>query len=125
LPRKSHIPNLWKSAELWNASCLDSSEGKPVVANRKAANVPVAKDILRYFLRNPEAVDSMTEIARWRLMQEAVRRSVEDTQAALNWLIEEGYMREETRAGTERLFLLNPERRADAESFVEDKRPGT
>ena len=95
------------------------------MANRKAANVPVAKDILRYFLRNPEAVDSMTEIARWRLMQEAVRRSVEDTQAALNWLIEEGYMREETRAGTERLFLLNRERRADAESFVEDKRPGT
>ena len=95
------------------------------MANRKAANVPVARDILRYFLRNPEAVDSMTEIARWRLMQETVRRCVEDTQAALNWLIEEGYMREETRAGTERLFLLNPERRADAESFVEDKGLGT
>jgi hypothetical protein len=90
------------------------------VANRKAANVPLVKDILRYFLRNPEAVDSLTEIARWRLMQETVRRCVEDTQVALRWLTAEGYMREETRVGTESLFQLNPERRQDAQSFVEE-----
>jgi hypothetical protein len=90
------------------------------VASRKAANLPVAKDILRYFLRNPEAVDSLTEIARWRLMQETVRRCVEDTQIALDWLIKEGYMREEPRVGTESLFHLNPERRGDAESLVEE-----
>jgi hypothetical protein len=90
------------------------------VANRKAANVPLVKDILRYFLRNPQAVDSLTEIARWRLMQETVRRCVEDTQVALSWLTEEGYMREETRVGTESLFQLNPARREDAETFVED-----
>lgn len=90
------------------------------MANRKAANVPLVKDILRYFLRNPQAVDSLTEIARWRLMQETVRRCVEDTQVALRWLIEEGYMREETRVGTESLFQLNPARREDAEIFVEE-----
>ena len=94
------------------------------MANRKAANVPVVKDILRYFLRNPEAVDSLTEIARWRLMQETVRRCVEDTQTAMEWLIDEGYMREETHVGTESLFLLNQERRADAQAFVEQGTEG-
>ena len=81
-------------------------------------NVPAAKEILSYFLRNPDAADTLTEIARWRLMQEMVRRSVETTENALKWLIAAGYVREETRAGTERLYLLNSERRKDAESFL-------
>jgi hypothetical protein len=90
------------------------------VAKAKATNVAVAKDILRYFLHNPGAVESLTEIARWRLMQEQIRRSVEETQTALNWLIAEGYVREEVRVGTESLFQLNPARRQEAESLVEE-----
>lgn len=84
----------------------------------KATNVAVAKDILRYFLRNPDAVESLTGIARWRLMQEQIRRTVEETQLALTWLIDEGYVREETHLGTGRLFQLNPARKRDAEIFV-------
>ncbi|MGA3132241.1 MAG: hypothetical protein ABSD59_15650 [Terracidiphilus sp.] len=91
------------------------------MANGKAANVAVAKDILRYFLRNPEAVDSLTEIARWRLMQEMVQRSVEETREALTWLTEEGYLREEKRAGTESLFQLNRARLNEAAEFVSER----
>jgi hypothetical protein len=80
--------------------------------------VAVAKDILRYFLRNPEAVESLTGIARWRLMQEQIRRTLEETQLALSWLIDEGYVQEETHLGTGRLFQLNPARRKDAELLV-------
>jgi len=90
------------------------------VADRKAPNVPIAKEILRYFLRHPEAADSLTELSRWRLMEETVRRSVENTLAALDWLIAEGYVRQETRIGTESLYLFNSARRADAESFLEE-----
>ncbi len=89
-----------------------------MVATRKAVDVGVIKEILRYFLHNPGAVDSLAGIARWRLMQETVRRSVEDTQVALNWLLAEGYVREEARAGTASLFVLNAVRRADAESLI-------
>ena len=78
----------------------------------------VAREILGYFLLNPEAADSLTEIARWRLMQETVRRTVESTQEALNWLTTEGYLREESRAGTERIYQLNGERRGEAERFL-------
>lgn len=91
------------------------------MASEESAKDAIAKEILRYFLRNQGAVDSLTEIARWRLAQERVRQCVEDTQAALDWLIAEGYVHEETRVGTESLFHLNPDRRRDAAAFVEDK----
>lgn len=87
-------------------------------SERKDPSLPVAKIILGYFLRHPDAADSLTEIARWRLMEEVVRHSVETTEAALNWLISEGYLREESRVGTERIFQLIPERREDAETFL-------
>lgn len=90
------------------------------MANPKAASLRVAKDILRYFLRNPGAVDSLKEIARWRLMQEEVRRSVDETQQALEWLTEVGYVSEESRTGAESIYQLNPARLAEAASFIED-----
>jgi hypothetical protein len=36
----------------------------------------VAKEILSYFLRNPNASDNLLGIARWRLMNESVRHNV-------------------------------------------------
>ncbi|HUK47759.1 MAG TPA: hypothetical protein VLW06_09210 [Terriglobales bacterium] len=89
-----------------------------VHSDPKDPNWPAAREILAYFLRNPDAADSLVELARWRLMEEAVRRSVEKTEAALNWLIQHGYVREETRMGTERIFQLNPARRAEAERLM-------
>jgi hypothetical protein len=73
---------------------------------------------LDYFLRNPAAIDSLTGIARWRLMEEFVQRSLETTQSALEWLVEAGYITEVTRLGSERMFQLNSNKREAAESFV-------
>jgi hypothetical protein len=98
----------------------DSARGSFAVTDGKAVNVAVAKDILSYFVRNPDTVDSMTEIARWRLTQELVRRSVEETRDALTWLIEQGYLNEESRVGTESLFQLNKARLEDASRFVKE-----
>ena len=89
------------------------------MANSKASELPVTREILRYFLSHPEAADSLTEIVRWRLTQEAIRRTVEDTQMALNWLLAEGYVHEEVRAGTESIFRLNPAQREEAEAFLQ------
>jgi hypothetical protein len=89
------------------------------VANSKASDLPITREILSYFLTHPEAADSLMEIARWRLAQETIRRTVEDTQAALAWLLAEGYVREEVRAGTESLFRLNAAYRKEAESFLQ------
>ncbi|MGH9559819.1 MAG: hypothetical protein ACRD3S_00055 [Terracidiphilus sp.] len=87
-----------------------------------SASRGVAKQILSYFLRNPTGSDSLMELARWRLMQERIRITVEETQAALNWLVAEGYLEQEPRVGTESLFHLNPERIHDAESLLNDEK---
>ena len=81
----------------------------------------MARAILDYFLRHPEAADSLTGVARWRLLEEAVQRSVATTETALRWLLEQGYLRQRQIAGGERIFQLNPEKRDDAELFLEVK----
>jgi len=92
------------------------------VADEKPPKMAVTKQILSYFLRNPNGADSLMELARWRLMEERIRITVEDTQAALNWLVAEGYLQQEARVGTESLFRLNPERMHEAESLLKDER---
>ena len=76
------------------------------------------KEILSYFLRNPRAVDSVEGVARWRVMEEQVHRSLEQTQCALAWLLSEGYLEELQTAGTSRIVRLNPDRQAVAARFL-------
>ena len=82
----------------------------------------VAKEILRYFVRHPDAADSLLGIARWRLFQEEVHRSVGITEEALQWLVEEGYLRKIPAAGVEDIFRINPAKTRQAKSFL-DERP--
>jgi hypothetical protein len=82
----------------------------------------VRKEILSYFLRNPGAADSLVGIARWRLLQEAVHRSVLATESGLRWLIEQGYIEEVSVGATESIFHLNPAKRKSAERFLNDRR---
>ena len=93
------------------------------MTDENPASVTVAKQILSYFLRNPEVADSLTELARWRLMEEQIRLSVENTQAALNWLVAQGYVQQEAHVGTESLFRLNPARLRDAETLLKQEPP--
>jgi hypothetical protein len=76
------------------------------------------KDILGYFLRNPQAIDSVEGVVRWRVMEEQVHRTVEETQSALAWLVSEGYLEELETTGTGRIVRLNLERQAVAARFL-------
>jgi hypothetical protein len=77
-----------------------------------------AREILAYFLRNPAAADSLEGIARWRLLEEAIHRNVVETEAALEWLVKQGFLIESAEARTGRLFRLNPERTNQAELLL-------
>lgn len=79
----------------------------------------VAREILSYFLRNPQATDSLMGIARWRLLEEAVHRSVTETESGLHWLIEHGYLCELSVEGSEPLFQLDSTRLKEAQLFLE------
>jgi hypothetical protein len=77
-----------------------------------------ARAILSYFVRNPRAADSIEGVVRWRLLEEVVHRTTEETQRALDWLVAEGFLVESTSAGSGPIFHLNPERLGDAERFL-------
>lgn len=79
----------------------------------------IASEILRYFLRNPRAADSLEGITRWRLLDERIYRTLEETARALDGLVGEGLLITEESAGLAgRLFRLDPNRLADVEQFL-------
>jgi hypothetical protein len=82
----------------------------------------VAKEILSYFLRNPQAADSLKGVAQWRLLEEKVHRQVDDTDAALQWLVEEGFLTFVSPRFTEPLYQLNLQNREEAEEFLARKK---
>jgi hypothetical protein len=109
----------------WKPGCngRDVRHSSRLLEHADKTSEAVAREILDYFLRNPEAADSLTGIARWRLMEEAVRHSVARTEAALQWLLKQGYLRQVPQVGAEGIFQLNPEKRHEAELFLEQKQP--
>ena len=79
----------------------------------------VARQILSYFVRNRKAVDTLEGVARWRLLEEQVNRSVRQTEAALDWLVEQGFLEEVSPPSTKvSLFRLNSQRHDEALSFL-------
>jgi hypothetical protein len=78
----------------------------------------IARQVLSYFIRNPQATDSLEGIARWRLLQERIHRTVQETNAALVWLVSEGYLREVLNPGAESLYQLNVAHTDNALAFL-------
>ena len=78
----------------------------------------MASEILDYFIRNPQAVDSLEGVARWRLMDDLIRRKLDETEAALAWLVGQGYLTSSTSPGGTAMFQLNPQRLEEARQFL-------
>jgi hypothetical protein len=85
----------------------------------------VASQVLSYFIRNPQAVDSLEGITRWRLLDEAIHQRVKATHEALLWLVERGVLRQVQQGpGVEPVFSLNPDRKEEAERLLAELKPG-
>jgi hypothetical protein len=81
----------------------------------KELDSKIIKQVLGYFVRNPKTADTLEGITRWRLLQERVQKSLRETEGAIVWLVEKGYLEEVLVAGgKEAIFRLNPERHSDA-----------
>lgn len=80
----------------------------------------LAKDILSYFIKHPMAADTCEGLARWRLLEEYVEQTTRDTEKALDWLVDHGFLSTRKGAGNRAVFVLNDARRQDAETFVGD-----
>ena len=78
----------------------------------------IAGDILGYFLRSPEAADNLEGVARWRLLREAIHRSIEETSQGLEWLVRQGVLLKLATPGSEPVFCLNQAKKAQAEALL-------
>lgn len=74
----------------------------------------LASQVLRYFVRHPEALDSLEGIARWRLLDEAVQHTVRATNEALDWLVERGVLRRSSGPGRLPVYGLVPGKEEEA-----------
>jgi hypothetical protein len=86
------------------------------------ADDEIVKQILSYFLHSPNAMDSVEGVSRWRLLQERINRTVEESQVALEWLVDKGYLTPVNRVGSKQLFSLDINHRAEALRFLEGKK---
>jgi hypothetical protein len=80
----------------------------------------LAREILAYFLRNPQCADDLQGITRWRLLDQMIHHALHDTRAALDLLVGQGYLTKESTTGSDPVFRLNTEKRSEALSFVKD-----
>jgi hypothetical protein len=78
----------------------------------------VTRHVLSYFVRNPQAVDSLEGLARWRLLDEVVHLRVSETHEALAWLVERGILLQTEGPGRAPVFSLDPERKEEAERLL-------
>jgi hypothetical protein len=78
----------------------------------------LAREILAYFLRNPQCADDLHGITRWRLLDQMIHHALHDTRAALDILVTEGYLTKESSTGADPIFRLNTDRQTDALTFV-------
>jgi hypothetical protein len=77
-----------------------------------------AKEVLDYFVRNPQAADTLEGIARWRLLREAVQRGIQETAEALEWLVAEGFLKETPTTYSKPIYSLNTDAISEAERFL-------
>ncbi len=78
----------------------------------------VVREVLSYFVRNPEAADSLEGVARWRLLEEQVYRTVQETEAAMAYLVSQGFLEAMATSGSTKIFRLRADHVAEANRFL-------
>jgi hypothetical protein len=66
-----------------------------------------ASKVLRYFLLQPRAADTLDGLLRWRLPGGTARNRRGDVARALRWLVAEGHLRAERRRAVGVIFSLD------------------
>lgn len=78
---------------------------------------------MSFFLRNSNAADNLEGVARWRLLEETVHQSVEETERAVRWLVAKGFLREVATTAAGSIFMINPDMREQAERYLAEGQP--
>lgn len=93
------------------------------VAEPTRRDEQVMRDILGYFVRNPQAADTLDGIVRFRVMDELLHRGVPETEEALERLVAGGLLRRENAPGTSALYRLDRDHVDDARRALASDAP--
>jgi hypothetical protein len=88
------------------------------LSNDSKVDVDIAREIVRLYLKNPTMISDVEDLVRWRLLQQRVLRQMEDVRRAVVWLVEEGLLSSQPSRGVAELYMLNGDRRKEAERFA-------
>ena len=83
-------------------------------------DLATASEILRYFLRNPQAADDLEGVVRFRLLDEHIHRSVAEARATLEWLVTKGLLVGEPAGASNVVYRLNAGSREEVERFLRE-----
>ncbi len=78
-----------------------------------AAQSDIAKEILNYLSRNPEANDTLEGITEWWLLSRKVSFEMRRVKTAISNLIKDGWIIETRGKNSSVHYRLNPKKRAE------------
>ncbi len=81
--------------------------------------VEIARRLLSYLLRHPEARDTIEGMTRWWLLEEEIHERLIDVSQGLSSLVKEGLVLEERRGTSLPLYRLNPDKKGEIKTLVE------
>jgi hypothetical protein len=90
-----------------------------VLTRHRKSGKDLERWVLNYFVRNPNASDTVEGLARWRLLELDVHYAVEQTKEAINELIQRGFVEEVKHPGLAPQYKLVEKRMIDAEKYLD------
>ncbi len=76
------------------------------------------RQILSYLLHHPDAQDTVDGIRQWWLLDELIRTSLQEVEAALSCLVEEGWLMRVRRIDSTECYKVNERKREEIASFA-------
>jgi hypothetical protein len=78
----------------------------------------LARDLLKLYLTNPTLVETTEGLARWRLADQLLDKTIRETEQALEWLVSRGFLRQISGRRGRTVFMMNPDRRDEAQHWI-------
>ena len=85
---------------------------------RLNAHLETAREILRYFIRHPDAKDTLEGIARWWFGNNRFEKNTSEVAESLHLLMARGFVIERHGQAIRPYYQMNPAKRADIAEFV-------
>ena len=86
--------------------------------NAKSSGVDWKREVLGFFVRNPETSDSAEGVARWRLLDQIVFRAIQENESILDEHVAHGNLEAINTPGVPRIYRLRRESAEKAAEYI-------